>query len=195
MKTRVALTAAPLLASCLASLWLSACHRPQASLEATSISIPLEKRADGLAYPLGGTLPFSGESITFTKNLKRQAVELYQDGRPQGTWTRYWSSGQLKREERWERGSLVHRRQWFETGTLKEDAELRDGIGFGKVRLWWPDGRLRRISWLGENARPHGHVLEYAEDGTILTDAIFHHGTYLSGTVRPRPPAPDPADD
>lgn len=169
---------------------------PQALPEAKeSVSVPTEKKADGRTYAMGSSVPFTGEVVTFTKGINRLSVHPYQDGKPHGSWSRYWSNGKLKSEERREQGELVHLRQWYEDGVLKQDTEMKNGLPFGKVRLWWPDGRVRRSSLIGDNLRPHGNVLEYARDGSLLTDAIFEHGHYVSGKLRKAALAPTAPED
>ena len=173
----------------LAAALLASCSPPPPRETKESASIQLIKKEDGLAYAKDSGAPFSGEVVYFSTKLGRQAVETYQNGRPHGLWQRFWSNGKLKREERYELGSMVHERQWYEDGVLKRDSEMRNGAVVGRISLWWPDGRLRRTSLVGDNLRMHGHVLEYAEDGTILTDAIFDHGRYVSGKMRQDPVA------
>ena len=159
----------------------TSCGQPESNAQHETSSVELEKHADGLAYLKGQSVPYTGQLITFTHGVTRQAVENYVEGRPHGIWLRYWSNGTLKREQKWVHGSHVHQRQWFETGALKEEMEMKDGIAFGQVRLWWQDGRMRRVAFVEQGLSPHGHVLEYNEDGSVLVDAIFNHGKYLSG--------------
>ena len=174
-----------LLAPCL----LVSCGPPGKPTAAASVSVPLVIQTDGLAYAKGSSVPYQGEVVHFTPNLGRQSVESWQGGKPHGIWHRYWSNGQVKREDTYQMGNLTHQRQWYESGVMKQDAQMRRGIAYGKVRLWWASGRLRRSTLVAEGLRPHGHVLEYAEDGTIIADAIFHHGLYVSGKVQEEPVA------
>ncbi len=155
-------------------------------LKATT-SVEIVKKTDGLSYAKDADAPYTGEVVTFSQGISRVSLEIYQDGKPHGIWQRYWSNGKLKREEKYNLGSMSRQRQWYEDGTLKGDAEMKDGVGFGKITLWWPDGRLRRTSLIGADLKPHGHVLEYAQDGSVLTDAIFAHGKYVSGKLREEP--------
>ena len=159
------------------------CSPPAKQKLEESVSIRLDTKEDGLAYAPGSVAPYTGEVVGFTSAGTRQMAEKWESGQSHGIWFKYWSNGQVKREDIHQRGSIIHRRQWYEDGTLKLDAEMKNGLGYGKVRLWWPDGRLRRSVLLGAELQPHGHVLEYAEDGTIIADAIFHHGQYISGKI------------
>lgn len=162
-------------------LFLPACGKNTVKTPVETSSIQIETGPDGLVRAKGRPEPLTGEVLTFTHGTTKQSVEPYVDGKPHGIWLRYWSTGHVKREQRWVRGHQIHQRQWFEDGALKEEMEMRDGIAFGQVRLYWPDGRIRRVALVGENLSPHGHVLEYNEDGTVLVDAIFHHGQFVSG--------------
>lgn len=167
-----------------AAILFASCGPSGGTAPKSSASVVIEKKTDGLVYAKDHSGPYTGEVVTFTQGISRQSLEIYQDGKPHGNWQRYWSNGHLKREDKYVQGSLTHQRQWYEDGTLKGDAEMTNGIGHGRIRLWWPDGRLRRISLIGADLKPHGHLLEYAEDGSILTDAIFAHGKYVSGKLR-----------
>ncbi len=166
----------------LAALLLVSCGAPDTPPAQESVSIQVVKKTDGLTYALGSNIPFTGEVLTITHGNSRQSSETYVNGQPHGLWTRYWSNGgKPKRQQEWKNGEMIHQRQWFENGVLKEDMEMKQGILFGHVRLWWPNGRIRRIAFVGEKLSPHGHVLEYNEDGTVLVDAIFHRGQFVSG--------------
>jgi antitoxin component YwqK of YwqJK toxin-antitoxin module len=165
-------------------LVLPGCGPSQPKEAEERASIELETRSDGLAYGKKSPTPFSGEAVTFYQGTNRQSVETYQEGKPHGTWRRYWSNGQIKREQQWVHGSQIHQRQWYEDGVLKEDLNMKDGKGNGRIRMWWPDGRLRRTAFVGDDLRPHGHALEYAEDGSVVVDAIFQHGQYVSGRLK-----------
>ena len=163
---------------------MAACGPSEATQGQETVSVRLLKKTDGLFYAAGADSPYTGQVVTFTKAGVRQSMENYLNGKAEGNWERYWPGGQLKREKRFQGGHQVLRQQWYENGALKEHVEMKDGIGYGKIRLWWPDGRLRRNVLVGDGLRPHGHVLEYAEDGSIIADAIFHHGKYVSGVIR-----------
>ncbi|MDB6069272.1 MAG: hypothetical protein JWL81_443 [Verrucomicrobiales bacterium] len=164
-----------------ALIFLTACSEKSREIPVETTSIQIEKGPDGLVRSKGRPEPLTGEVLTFTHGTTKQSVEPYLEGKPHGIWTRYWSTGHVKREQRWDHGDQIHQRQWYEDGTLKEDMEMRQGIAFGQVRLYWPDGRIRRVALVGENLSPHGHVLEYNEDGSVIVDAIFHHGQFVSG--------------
>lgn len=168
----------------IAAFFFPGCRPVETPKSEGSSSIRLIKLENGLAYAPGSATPYTGHVVYFTSAGTRQTVETWAAGQSHGPWTRYWSNGQPKSEDTHQQGSIIHRRQWYEDGTLKMDAEMKDGVGFGKIRMWWPDGRLRRSVLLGVDLQPHGNSLEYAQDGTIIADAIFHHGKYISGKVR-----------
>lgn len=162
---------------------------PQSSPQKETVSIELVVQKDGLAYAKESATPYSGEVVGFTSNLTRTSTETYQNGKRHGASLRFWSDGRPKREECYEFGSKVSDRQWYEDGVLKSEAKIKNGVGIGRINLWWPDGRIRRTSWIGSNRKLHGHALEYDEQGLVLTDAIFHHGEYVSGKLRSDPAA------
>lgn len=178
------MTVARLLLTVLAAAGLASCGPSGGTSGQESFSVHVRKQPDGLVYEQGATTPYTGQVVTFTKAGLRQSMENYLHGRPEGAWERYWPDGTLKREQKFLAGHQILQRQWYEDGALKEEIEMKDGVRFGKLRLWWPDGRLRRSSLVGSDAKLHGNALEYAQDGTLLTDAIFHHGQYVSGLLR-----------
>lgn len=165
-------------------LMLPGCGSAPGDAAKEQASVEIQQRADGLVYATKSSLPFSGEVVVFTTKANRQSVETYHEGKPHGVWLRYWSNGKIKREQQWVHGSQTHQRQWFEDGMLKEDLKMKNGMGNGRIRMWWPDGRLRRTAFVGDDLRPHGHALEYAADGSVVVDAIFNHGQYVSGLLK-----------
>ena len=176
------------LTAAIAAGLLPACH-PAGPPGGLFVSVKVEKRADHLTYASGSAAPYTGKVVGFTPGGTRDISQTFLDGKAHGTWLRFWPTGPVKREEIWENGVQTHQRQWYANGSLKEDVPMKNGLANGTVRFWWPDGRVRRMAFMESPQGPHGQVLEYAEDGTLLVDAIFDHGLYLSGLRLHQDPA------
>ena len=132
-------------------------------------------------------LPFTGTVLLSLENGRAAGAEHYADGVQHGVWTLlHAASGVVREEATWNHGDLIRRREWFPGGTIRKDLCLKSGEPVGWQRMWWEDGRLRRQSFLLPGFVPHGHRLEYAEDGSVIWDAGFDHGLLVSG-IGPEP--------
>lgn len=162
---------------------LAACGPPDRKKSKTAVSVVVEKRADGLSYRAGETKPYTGEIAEVNISGRQESLERWLDGKPHGLWQWRRADGSTKREETYTHGEKIRLRQWHENGNLKEDSQMRDGIVQGQVRLWWPNGRLRRSCFMEADLQLHGQVLQYGETGYVIFDAIYDHGKYVSGQI------------
>lgn len=150
--------------------------------------LSLEVRADGLTYAQGSDAPFTG---TFEKKDKDGAVtrsESFKDGKPDGAHTRYYANGKPSKTETYRDGEKIREQRWFENGNPEIDAEMKDGVAFGKHTRWFEDGSLRFEANFIENMQWHGRVRDFKPDGSVIVDAIFEDGQYVKG-IFPDAPA------
>lgn len=167
----------------MAAAGLTGCGPPDGKKSKTAVSVVVEKRADGLSYRTGELKPYTGEISHVNINGRQESVEIWLDGKPHGLWEWRRADGSTKREETYVHGEKIHLRQWHENGQLKEDSQMRHGIVLGDVRLWWPNGRLRRSCYMEADLQLHGQLLQYGEAGYVIFDAIYDHGKYVSGKI------------
>ncbi|MBP7951209.1 MAG: hypothetical protein KA004_16275 [Verrucomicrobiales bacterium] len=157
----------------------------------------VEVRADGLAYPAGSKEPYTGKFIAMNRNGTIHSEQTYERGVRHGWRQTYFEDGQRKHRSDYVRGEIVRDREWYRNGQLKSDEAMKNGISFGLSTYWFMDGRIRKIANVGEGFALHGQVLEFAENGEVLVDALYQNGTAVSGKgvqIAPaKPPASVPA--
>jgi antitoxin component YwqK of YwqJK toxin-antitoxin module len=152
----------------------------------SSGSFPTPKKiestsADGLARLTGQEEPYTGPVILRDEAGKMRYYAYYQDGKLHGAEIKYYDDGKIRRQFDYHLGEKIHHREWFPNGNRKIDAEMRDGIGYGSHRTWFEDGRTRWSGRFVEDLLWQGHIVDYAEDGRLMWDAVFEKGRYLSG--------------
>lgn len=168
-------------------LLLTGCEKESAAAAAgkkhtVMPSIQLVPKDGKFCAPATGQ-PFTGTVLLCLENGRSAGEEHYEDGLQQGVWTLlHAATGAVREEKTWARGDLVRKREWYPGGAIRKDLCLKLGEPVGWQRMWWEDGRLRGQSFLLPGFVPHGHRLEYAEDGSIIWDAVFDHGVLVSGT-------------
>lgn len=165
-------------------------NKPQKAQDSDLRAFPtpdqVEIRQDGLAYLLKSPAPISGLVIKKTnKSGGTSFLAHYQGGKLHGPEIRWHANGNIKRIHDYDHGAKSRHREWFESGSPKIDAMMRDGIAHGRHLRWYPNGQLRFDGGFIENMRWHGHVRDFAEDGSVLVDAHFDQGAFVSGTVPP----------
>ena len=136
---------------------------------------------DGIASLKGREEPYTGTVIQRDKSQKVRYFGFYMDGQLHGAEMRWYPSGLLKRSYDYERGEKIRHREWFENGNRKIDAMMKDGVALGRHVKWFEDGRERFVGNFLEGLIWHGHIKDVAEDGTVLWDAVFENGRYVSG--------------
>lgn len=157
---------------------LSACA--PASKEARKI-VKLEERADGLTYAVGQSEPYSGRFLILSSGGQIRQEQNFLEGRRHGPWRINFDGGLTKREVDYVNGEIVREREWFPSGRIKGDESMKNGLAFGPSQFWFEDGRIRKQVFVLDNLQPHGHILEFAVDGSVIYDAIYDHGNYVSG--------------
>lgn len=161
----------------------------------------VEVMPNGLTHEVGSDMPFTGvvrHYLPESGALLRE--EPYTNGQEDGYHRRWFRENpkQLSYQQLWVRGDPVFTWKWWPNGNLQELSSQRDGtddfkrpdIAFGSYVKWFEDGRVKFKAHYDENFRWHGHVIDYDDDGKLIWDAEFKHGSYVSG-LRP-PPAPAP---
>ena len=136
---------------------------------------------DGLAYVEGGKEPFTGAVITRNKEWRPLYFAYYYEGKLHGPEMRWRPDGTLKRIFDYHHGEMNRRREYFENGNIDMDALMEGGESIGRHLRWFEDGRVRWQGSFKPGLQWHGPIKDYAEDGTVMWDAIFDHGRYISG--------------
>jgi hypothetical protein len=143
----------------------------------------VEVGPDGLARLIGETEPYSGAvMISDESGTRMRYFAQYQAGKLHGPEIRYFDDGSIRRQIDYQKGQKVYHREWFPNGNLQRDATFVDGNAIGPHRTFFEDGRVRWSGNFIENLLWQGHIIDYAEDGTLMWDAIFDKGKYVSGT-------------
>ncbi|MCB1090585.1 MAG: hypothetical protein KDL87_03590 [Verrucomicrobiae bacterium] len=143
----------------------------------------IELGEDGVARLKGTTEPYTGTVATFDETgTKPRYFAQYLNGKLHGPEMKFYDDGKLRREYDYNHGEKIHHREWFPNGNLKRDAAFEGGNAIGPHRTYFEDGRLRWSGFFIENLLWQGHIVDYAEDGTLMWDAIFEKGKYVSGT-------------
>lgn len=70
-------------------------------------------------------------------------------------------------------------------GTGLSEISYRYGVQEGPARDWYPSGVLKGESCFRENML-HGASREYAEDGTLITEALHEYGILVQRRERDR---------
>ncbi|MCB1234683.1 MAG: hypothetical protein KDM91_06395 [Verrucomicrobiae bacterium] len=140
---------------------------------------------DGLFRLKESEKPYTGAIVNSDKFFNIRYFANYQDGKKHGPEIHYYPSGALYRIQDFSQGVKIHHREWFENGNLKRDAAWRGEHAIGPHRTFFEDGSPRWSGAFVENLQWDGHVVDYAEDRTLMWDAVFDHGKYVSGHYPP----------
>ena len=85
----------------------------------------------------------------------------------------------------YESGEKIRHREWFENGNREIDAMMKNGVAFGRHLKWFEDGSLRFSGNFVENLLWDGPMKDIHKDGTVMWDAVFKRGRYVSGKYPP----------
>lgn len=135
----------------------------------------LEQRSDGLVYAKPGDTPYTGPFVKLAPTGEVIEEINYANGILHGPNTTLQKNGIKKRCIDYDRGVRIRKRTWYHSGQIRSDEGWNGEDAFGLCRYWFEDGRIRKQMKLGKSYSIEGHLLEYAEDGTILIDAIMEN--------------------
>ena len=141
----------------------------------------IEVRDNGLAFLKGEEEPYTGPIMQRDKSRTLRYFGYYMEGQLHGSEMRWYPSRALRRSYDYERGEKIRHREWFENGNQKKDAMMKNNEAYGRHLMWFEDGRKRFEGNFIEDLMWHGRIKDWKEDGTVLWDAIFEKGKYVSG--------------
>jgi antitoxin component YwqK of YwqJK toxin-antitoxin module len=169
----------PALLALLGAFYLGACTPPPIK---KSGDIRIEKREDGITYVQGTNTRYTGNYLEMGRNSVKIEEWNYQDGLLHGANLHFFAqTGEVKRRIDYDKGVRVRKRVWFPNGQIRGDETWLNDQIIGLCTYWFEDGRIRKQMSLSPNFQLDGHVLEFAEDGSVLFDLIMDKGQYVSG--------------
>lgn len=140
---------------------------------------------DDLVYLKGDTEPYTGVVVSRDKLWKMNYFATYEKGKLHGAEMQWYANGGLKKMYDYDRGEKIRHREWFENGNPEIDAMMKNGGAYGKHLKWFEDGSLRFSGNFIEDLLWDGPVKDIHKDGTVMWDAIFKRGRYVSGKYPP----------
>ena len=127
----------------------------------------------GTLYALGETDPYTGPVIDFHPNGKKSYAYRVENGRPQGTVTEWYASGQKKTESTLKDGVLVGKMVgWHENGKKEYEMPLEDGEIHGTGNEYYGRGPIRSLTPYVKGKR-EGREVGYTEAGIKLWEAAW----------------------
>lgn len=141
--------------------------------------------AGALVYLKDSKQAYTGVVISRDKDWQMSYFANYEGGELHGTEIWWHKNGRMKKMLDYEHGEKVRHREWFESGVHKIDAMMKGGEAFGRHVKWFEDGSLRFSGNFVENLLWDGKVKDVHEDGTVMWDAVFKRGRYVSGVYPP----------
>jgi antitoxin component YwqK of YwqJK toxin-antitoxin module len=70
---------------------------------------------------------FSGIGFNVYKNQRIEREENYKNGKREGSWKRWYISGQLESEKNYKDGKKIKQIEWYENGQVEAEYTLIDG--------------------------------------------------------------------
>jgi|GEM_PF-6522777 antitoxin component YwqK of YwqJK toxin-antitoxin module len=157
---------------------------PKESAPKTPTSTPkIEVKADGLAYVVGDTDPFTGSVKKVDTKGNLLFERPFTAGKRNGIERRFVPGEPpiLELEITWKEGEKILHIDYWPNGQKKREGPMRNGVLFGLVQKWYEDGALRFRATYDENFKWHGHAYDRDDDRNLMWDAEFNHGKYVSG--------------
>ena len=124
-------------------------------------------KLDGLYYKKFTDKPFTGTSV------RRRSGKIVK-GIPDGKWTGYYRSGQLKERVNFKNGKLEGIVEFYdEDGRLKEKQSYKNGEWDGLWEHYYKNGQVSDRGY-SKNGKNVGKWEHYNEDGTL--DRVKDYG-------------------
>jgi hypothetical protein len=188
-----------IVASCLLvsfTPWLVQCKPAQKSSETQgtsrkssspatppAVAVPVEIRADGLAYRPGDSNPFTGEAVELNQEVTPPAVLRripYVDGKKHGSVTRWTPKGKMIEDRRYENGLPKTCVNFHSNGQKKIQVVLNaHDKAEGPYFRWYDNGILQVESGFDSEERFHGEEKIYDRTGTLVGHYRNEHGKFM----------------
>lgn len=145
-----------------------------------AVPVPVELRADGLAYQPGQSSPFTGEAIELNPDITPAVVLRripYVDGKKHGAVTRWSPKGRILEERRYEHGVPKSCINYHSNGEKKIQTILNaQDKAEGPYFRWHDNGILQVESAFDTEERFHGEEKLYDRDGQLVGHYRNEHG-------------------
>lgn len=148
-----------------------------------AVAVPVEVRADGLAYRPGEATPFTGESVELHPDLT-PAVALrrvpYVEGKKHGSVTRWTPKGKMLEDRRYEQGVPKSCTNYHSNGQKKIEIILNaHDKAEGPYYRWYDNGVLHVESGFDSEERFHGEEKIYDREGKLVGHYRNEHGKFM----------------
>ena len=119
---------------------------------------------------------YTGWSKEMHDNGRINLLAQYKDGRPDGPWTAWYSSGQKKLESNYKDGKLDGVwTGWNEDGEKREEINFKEGKYDGLVTCWYKNGQKSHESTY-KNGKGAGLHTEWYNNGQKRSETTFKDG-------------------
>ena len=155
---------------------------------------------DGLIWEAKSGEPFTGTSVSYWPNGKKQVQKECRNGKLHGTLHTWYENGQEERRIEYQEGRengewLI----WYLSGARKVAGEYRDGTACGQWTLWYEDGQkkgtweyiggkmINAKRWTGDGHKVVEKNALVERDGLwyeVNSDEPFTGGWFSSGDER-----------
>ncbi|MFN0127958.1 MAG: toxin-antitoxin system YwqK family antitoxin [Verrucomicrobiales bacterium] len=148
-----------------------------------AVAIPVEVRADGLAYRPGESTPFTGEAIELHPDVDPPAVVRripYVDGKKHGAVTRWTPKGKQLEDRRYDHGVPQSCLNFHSNGERKIQVVLNaHDKAEGPYFRWHDNGVLQVESAFDSEERFHGEEKIYDREGKLVGHYRNEHGKFM----------------
>ena len=178
------------------SPWLTQCDTGAPSTKASApsakksrppappaVAVPVEVKADGLAYRPGDPTPFTGEAIELHPDITPGVVMRripYVDGKKHGSVTRWTPKGKMIEDRKYENGVPKSCVNYHSNGQKKIEVVLNaHDKAEGPYFRWHDNGVLQVESGFDSEERFHGEEKIYNREGKLVGHYRNEHGKFM----------------
>ena len=131
-----------------------------------------------IAYHKGS--PYTGKSINYYVNGKKQSEGNYKDGKEDGLHLMWHEDGQKKSEENFKNGRLDGpSNQWYENGQKHMEGNYKDGKPDGLNLGWYENGK-KQWEENYKDGKEDGLVVAWHENGQKAMEGMVENGKEVS---------------
>jgi hypothetical protein len=148
-----------------------------------AVAVPVETRADGLAYRPGESTPFTGEAVELHPDVTPAAVLRripYVNGKKHGSVTRWTPKGKMIEDRVYDHGLPKRCTNYHSNGQKKIEVILNaHDKAEGPYFRWHDNGVLQVESGFDSEERFHGEEKIYDRQGNLVGHYRNEHGKFM----------------
>lgn len=150
--------------------------------KSVGVSLSQLNNVAGLTCLQGSDIPYTGRCFSSYARKKMHIEGGYVSGLQDGTWSYWFSNGQLGKKVNYYQGNIEGKSvYYYDNGQKKLEVNYLNGEKHGDIKYWYKNGILRLETSMNKGQR-EGIYRFYYPNGRLGKEASYKNGAIISAS-------------